>query len=58
MNQQVNKSAGNPNWKPGKSGNPDGRPPGSRQKIAEKLLSEFVATLETPEAAESLRRLS
>jgi hypothetical protein len=37
---------GNPNWRPGQSGNPRGRPVGSRQKIAEQLLTAFAAVLD------------
>jgi hypothetical protein len=37
---------GNPNWLPGQSGNPRGRPPGSRQKIAEQLLTAFASVLD------------
>jgi hypothetical protein len=40
MNQQVIKN-GPHRWKPGESGNRKGRPPGSRQKIAEALLRDI-----------------
>jgi hypothetical protein len=47
MIQHDNKlGRGNPNWKPGQSGNPKGRPVGSRQKIAEQLLTAFAAVLD------------
>jgi Family of unknown function (DUF5681) len=47
MIQHDNKfKPGNPNWKPGQSGNPKGRPVGSRQKIAEQLLTAFAAVLD------------
>ena len=58
MNQQlpIKMPRGNPNWKPGVSGNPIGRPIGSRQRIAEHVLSAYEAVLgEDPVA--SLREL-
>jgi len=46
IQQAENKlKPGNPNWLPGQSGNPKGRPVGSRQKIAEHVLSTFEAVL-------------
>jgi hypothetical protein len=40
MNQQVSKT-GPHRWQPGESGNANGRPAGSRQRIAEKLLADI-----------------
>lgn len=37
---------GNPAWKPGQSGNVNGRPLGSRQKIAEAIIRDIAAEWE------------
>jgi Family of unknown function (DUF5681) len=37
---------GNPNWEKGVSGNPAGRPKGSRNKFSENLISAFCADFE------------
>jgi hypothetical protein len=56
IQQDQIKRRGNPNWKPGVSGNPVGRPIGARQKIAEHVLSTYEGVLgEDP--ATSLRDL-
>lgn len=39
-------SRGNPNWKPGVSGNPSGRPKGSRNKLAESFLDAYARDFE------------
>jgi Family of unknown function (DUF5681) len=54
--EQIQKKRGNPNWTKGQSANPAGRPLGSRNKIAENVLTAFSLT--TGEDAEaSLREL-
>jgi Family of unknown function (DUF5681) len=53
----LHEKPGNPNWKPGQSGNPRGRPLGSKQKIAERVLGNFSGLLDTDEATTSLQRL-
>ncbi len=54
--EQIQKKRGNPNWQKGQSANPAGRPLGSRNKIAENVLTAFSLT--TGEDAEtSLREL-
>jgi hypothetical protein len=47
---------GNPAWKPGQSGNPAGRPLGSRHKIAENVLGAF-SLMTGADAETSLRAL-
>lgn len=42
LHQQTNKSVGNPNWKPGVSGNPRGRPVASRQKLHEGMITDMA----------------
>jgi hypothetical protein len=46
LNQQV-KKPGNPAWVKGVSGNAAGRPAGSRQRIAEKLVADIADIWET-----------
>jgi hypothetical protein len=41
MRETQGRILGRP-WQPGQSGNPAGRPPGSRQKIAEALLKDLA----------------
>jgi len=48
---------GNPNWKPGQSGNPRGRPLGARQRISEKLLAD-LATVWEEQGTAVLQRLA
>jgi hypothetical protein len=50
------KKRGNPNWHPGHSGNPAGRPVGSRQKISENVLTAF-SLVSGEDAEASLRAL-
>jgi hypothetical protein len=57
MNKQIIKSPGNPNWQPGRSGNPSGRPLGARQRIAEKMLAD-LADVWQRRGAEVLERLA
>jgi hypothetical protein len=57
MQKQIIKSPGNPNWKPGQSGNPAGRPLGARQRIAEKMLADLAGVWER-RGAECLERLA
>ena len=45
MNEQPSKRVGH-RWKPGKSGNPAGRPLGARQRISEKLLADLATVWE------------
>jgi hypothetical protein len=49
MSNQIRKfdQPGNPNWKPGVSGNPKGRGPTNRQKIAERLIADLADTWST-----------
>lgn len=47
---------GNPNWKPGVSGNPAGRPLHSRQRLGEKIITN-IAELWQTEGEAVLRRL-
>ncbi|MDA9437250.1 DUF5681 domain-containing protein [Bradyrhizobium sp. CCBAU 51627] len=42
MNKQTNRHLPSTAWKPGQSGNAAGRPPGARQKIAEKLIADIA----------------
>jgi hypothetical protein len=56
MHQQIIKSPGNPNWKPGVSGNPAGRPMASRQRLGEKIIGNIAALWES-EGEAVLRRL-
>jgi hypothetical protein len=42
MNQQDNTTRGPHRWSKGQSGNPQGRPVGSRQKIAERLIADIA----------------
>ena len=53
MNNQIRKydRPGNPNWQPGVSGNPNGRGPTNRQKIAERLIADLADTWSTHGAA-------
>jgi hypothetical protein len=58
MNQQdIIKKSGPHRWRPGESGNANGRPVGSRQKIAERVLSVFKDIVDTDAAEASLRAL-
>jgi hypothetical protein len=58
MIQHDNKfKPGNPNWLPGQSGNPRGRPPGSRQKIADRALALVNDLIHTDAATASLNEL-
>jgi hypothetical protein len=49
-------SRGNPNWKPGVSGNPLGRPMHARQRLGEKIIANIAALWEE-EGETVLRRL-
>jgi hypothetical protein len=53
MSNQIRKfdRPGNPNWQPGVSGNPKGRGPTNRQKIAERLIADLADTWSTHGAA-------
>jgi hypothetical protein len=53
MSNQIRKydRPGNPNWQPGVSGNPNGRGPTNRQKIAERLIADLADTWSTYGAA-------
>jgi hypothetical protein len=51
MSKLTGNPPGNPNWKPGVSGNPKGRGLTNRQKIAEKLISDIADKWETHGAA-------
>jgi hypothetical protein len=46
MHSQIIKSPGNPNWKPGVSGNPAGRPMHTRQRLGEKIIGNIAALWE------------
>ena len=54
--KQIQKKRGNPNWSPGQSGNPAGRPIGSRNKIQENVLNAF-SLVSGEDAMESLLEL-
>jgi hypothetical protein len=55
-NMQLQKQRGNPNWKPGVSGNPAGRPMQARQIIGEKMIRD-IATLWEEGGTDVLRNL-
>jgi len=57
LNQHEIRPRGNPNWQPGQSGNPKGRPLGSRQKIADNLLAAFAGLVASDAATASLQNL-
>lgn len=48
---QIGKTSGRVLWKPGQSGNPAGRPKGSRVKLGEAFLSDLMADWEGHGAA-------
>jgi hypothetical protein len=56
MNQQT-KQTGPHRWQKGQSGNPQGRPLGSRQRIAERVLAGFSDLLDSDQAMASLKNL-
>ena len=39
---EKGKNGGNPDWKPGVSGNPTGRPKGARVRFGEEFVTEFM----------------
>ena len=43
MNEQVKKTKAATLWKPGESGNPAGRPLGSRNKLSESVIQDIAA---------------
>jgi hypothetical protein len=44
--ESTSKKQGNPAWKAGVSGNPEGRPKGSRNKFGEQFVTDFLESWE------------
>jgi Family of unknown function (DUF5681) len=57
VNKQTNRQLPSTAWKPGQSGNAAGRPPGARQRIAEKLIADISEVWEAC-GIEVLKRLA